>query len=134
MVLKGDGKSPRTIGNYRESLGLLSSFLAGGYPFLTKVSAEHLREWLNDLRSRGNKPSTVNTRYRAANAFFKWLISEGERQDNPLERIEPPHVPETVQPYTPARTYNRSSKRSMAGDSGAWTQRAGRLMAKSTIT
>jgi site-specific recombinase XerD len=69
LVLKGDAKSPRTIGNYRESVGLLSSFLAaGGYALITNVSAEHLREWLGDLRSRGNKPSTVNTRYRAANA------------------------------------------------------------------
>jgi len=100
LVLKGDGKSPRTIGNYRDSVGALSGFLAaGGYPLLTNVSAEHLREWLSDLRSRGNKPSTVNTRYRAAFAFFKWLIGEGERRDNPLDRIQPPQVPETVQPY-----------------------------------
>ncbi len=49
-------------------------FLAeGGFPALTNVTAEHLREWLNHLRERGNKPATVNTRYRAANGFFKWL-------------------------------------------------------------
>lgn len=79
--------------------GPLGLFASGGYPLLVNVTAEHLREWLSDLRSRGNKPSTVNTRYRAAFAFFKWLIGEGERQDNPLARIEPPQVPETVQPY-----------------------------------
>ena len=100
LVLKGDGRSPRTIGNYRESVGLLASFLAaGGFPLLTNVTAEHLREWLGDLRSRGNKPATVNTRYRAAYVFFKWLVSEGEARENPLERIEPPRVPETVQPW-----------------------------------
>ncbi|MPZ50511.1 MAG: hypothetical protein GEU75_14635 [Dehalococcoidia bacterium] len=71
----------------------------GRIPDAVHVSAEHLREWLNELRSRGNKPSTVNTRYRAANSFFKWLTSEGERQDNPLDRIEAPQVPETIQPY-----------------------------------
>jgi integrase/recombinase XerD len=58
-----------------------------------------LREWLGELRSKGNKPSTVNTRYRAANAFFKWLVSEGEARENPLGRIDPPKVPETIQPY-----------------------------------
>jgi site-specific recombinase XerD len=69
LVLKGDGKSPRTIGNYRESVRMLASFLAaGGFPALTNVTTEHLREWLGALRSRGNKPSTVNRRYRAANA------------------------------------------------------------------
>ena len=41
----------------------------------------------------------MNTRYRAANGFFKWLSLEGERRDNPLDRIQPPQVPETVQGY-----------------------------------
>ena len=100
LVLRGDGRSPRTIEGYRDSLRLLAEFLAeGGFPLLSNVTAEHLREWLNALRERGNKPATVNTRYRAANGFFKWLVLEGERRDNPLERIEPPRVPETVQGY-----------------------------------
>ena len=108
LVLKGDGKSPRTIGNYKESVGMLTSFLAsGGFPPLTNVTAEHLREWLGDLRSRGNKPSTVNTRYRATNAFVKWLINEGQLRDNPLDRIEPPRIPETVQPYYTAEDVQR---------------------------
>jgi site-specific recombinase XerD len=47
----------------------------------------------------GNKPATVNTRYRGVYAFYKWLCHEGEVRENPLKRIEPPHVPETVQPY-----------------------------------
>jgi integrase/recombinase XerC len=72
------------------------------FPSLTVVTAEHLREWLSDLRGRGNKPATVNTRYRSANAFFNWLISEGEIREDPLARISPPKVPETVQAhYTP---------------------------------
>jgi integrase len=58
-----------------------------------------LREWLNDLRERGNKPATVNTRYRGVRAFYKWLVKEGEIQESPIERIEPPRVPEAVQPY-----------------------------------
>jgi hypothetical protein len=33
LVLKGDGKSPRTLENYRESVGQLAGFLAkGGFP------------------------------------------------------------------------------------------------------
>ncbi len=53
LVLKGDGRSPRTIGNYRESVGMLASFLAaGGFPLLTNVTAEHVREWLNQTVHR----------------------------------------------------------------------------------
>ncbi|MDP2948943.1 MAG: tyrosine-type recombinase/integrase, partial [Chloroflexota bacterium] len=100
LVLRGDGKSPRTIEGYADSVRQLASFLReGGFPSLTQATAEHLREWFNALRERGNKPATVNTRYRGVHAFYKWLLKEGEVRENPLTRIEPPQVPETVQPY-----------------------------------
>ena len=100
LVLRGDGKSPRTIQGYVDSVRQLASFLhRGGFPSLTQATAEHLREWFIALRERGNKPSTVNTRYRGVHAFFKWLLKEGEVRENPLTPIEPPKVPETVQPY-----------------------------------
>lgn len=100
LVLRGDGKSPRTIEGYSDSVRQLASFLQrGGHPSVTETTAEHLREWLNELRARGNKPATVNTRYRAANAFYNWLLREGEVGANPLAFIEPPRVPEAIQPY-----------------------------------
>jgi len=100
LVLRGDGKSPRTIGGYADSVRQLASFLQqGGFPSLTQATAEHLREWFTALRERGNKPATVNTRYRGVDAFYKWLLKEGEVRENPLTRIEAPQVPETVQPY-----------------------------------
>jgi site-specific recombinase XerD len=79
---------------------LLHGFLKnGGYPPLEAATSEHLREWLNGLRAKGNRPSTVNTRYRGAHAFYKWLVEEGETKENPLQRIAPPSIPESVQPY-----------------------------------
>ena len=99
-MLRGDGKSPRTIEGYADSVRQLASFLkTGGFPSLSEATAEHVREWLNELRNRGNKPATVNTRYRGVHAFYKWLVEEGELRENPLTRIQPPRVPETVQPY-----------------------------------
>ena len=100
LVLRGDGKSPDTLGGYGRSLKQLSAFLAaGGFPQLALATAEHLREWLNALRDKGNKPATVNTRYRAVHRFYEWLRSEGEAQENPMARIEPPRVPDVVQPH-----------------------------------
>jgi site-specific recombinase XerD len=111
LVLKGDGKSPKTIEKYGESVGQLAAFLArGNFPLLAAVNAEHLREWLGELRERGNRPATVSTRYHAANTFFNWLVAEGERTDNPLSRIGPPRVPETVQPYYSADDVQRVLK------------------------
>ena len=107
LVLRGDGKSARTIEGYTDSMRQLSSFLVSrGFPALTQVTAEHIREWLIALRERGNKPATVNTRYRAANAFYGWLLREGEVRENPMTPIEPPKIPETVQPYYTADDLN----------------------------
>jgi site-specific recombinase XerD len=84
LVLRGDGKSARTIEGYTDSMRQLSSWLATrGFPVLTQVTAEHIREWLTALRERGNKPATVNTRYRAANAFFGWLKKAGRDSGKP---------------------------------------------------
>jgi len=109
LVLRGDGKSPRTIGSYADSVRQLASFLrTGGFPSLTEATAEHLRDWFTTLRERGNKPATVNTRYRGVHAFYKWLLKEGEVRENPLTPIEPPQVPETVQPYSSRRSCSSS--------------------------
>lgn len=107
LVLRGDGKSARTVEGYPDSVRQLSTFLASkGFPVLTEMSSEHAREWLNSLRERGNKPATVNTRYRAANAFYGWLLKEGEIRQNPLDPIEPPRIADTVQPYYTADDLN----------------------------
>ena len=69
LVLRGDGKSRRTIDGYGDSVRQLAAFLrAGSFPPVAVASAEHLREWFNALRERGNKPATVNTRYRGVHA------------------------------------------------------------------
>jgi site-specific recombinase XerD len=73
-VLRGDGKSPSTLESYGRSLRQLSAFLtAGGFPPLAAATAEHLREWLNSLRERNNKPATVNTRSERFRRASKWL-------------------------------------------------------------
>jgi hypothetical protein len=41
---------------------------------MASASAERLREWLNALRERGNKPPTVNTRYLAAGSVREEAI------------------------------------------------------------
>ena len=84
LVLRGDGKSPRTIEGYSDSVRQLAAFLErGGFPPLTEATAEHVREWLNELRNRGNKAATVNTRYRGVHAFYKWLVEEGRGSGEP---------------------------------------------------
>jgi site-specific recombinase XerD len=41
------------------------------------------------------KPATANNRYRGCQAFFRWLVEEGELRESPMVRMRPPRVPET---------------------------------------
>jgi len=100
LHLRAQGRADKTVHTYTSSLALLQGFSERrGMPALPDLSTEHLREFFNDQFERGNKPSTVSVRYRALQQFYKWLLIEGERTDNPLDRIPAPRVPETIQPH-----------------------------------
>jgi site-specific recombinase XerC len=70
-----------------------------GMPPVENLTAEHLRHHLLKLYEKGNKPATISIRYRSLKSYYKWLVNEGERQDNPLNRIPPPKVPESIQKH-----------------------------------
>lgn len=59
----------------------------------------HVRHWLNILHKKDNKPATVSVRYRSANRFFSWCVAEEERTDNPMDRVDPPKIPDTIKAY-----------------------------------
>lgn len=68
-------------------------------PPLVSLTAEHIREYLNSLYERGNKPATVVNRFRSLQQFYRWLAEEGERTDSPMDRISPPRVPDQILPH-----------------------------------
>jgi len=68
-------------------------------PPLVSLTAEHIREYLNSLYERGNKPATVVNRFRSLQQFYRWLVEEGERTDSPMDRISPPRVPDQILPH-----------------------------------
>lgn len=99
LELRGSGRAQGTLTIYGESVRFLSRFCQDqGMPSLANVTAEHVREFMADLASR-NKPASVHARYRALKRFFKWLVTEGVRNDNPMDRIKPPRLPELIQPH-----------------------------------
>jgi site-specific recombinase XerD len=103
LSLRANGRKEKTQETYIESLKGLQRFLAErGMPSFLAATTEHIREFLNALFERGNKPATVSVRYRALRKFYGWLVTEGERPDNPMGRIPPPRLPDVLQPhYTP---------------------------------
>ena len=70
-----------------------------GLPGLAEMDRNVVRHWLIGLHQRGNKPGGISVRYRAVNRFFKWCVVEEERADNPMDRIDPPRIPDEIQPF-----------------------------------
>ncbi len=95
LTLKVSGRSPRTLEAYELAIKALLSCLddVGLRIDPTDVTSEHIRMFLASLLDRA-APATVNQRYRSLHRFFAWLVTEGERQDNPVSRIPVPKVPE----------------------------------------
>jgi site-specific recombinase XerD len=93
--LKAENKSPRTIETYLEAIELLGDFLARmGMPQdVTAIHREHVESFIGEMLEHF-KPSTANNRYRSLQAFFRWLVEEGEIHESPMAKMHPPRIPE----------------------------------------
>ncbi len=88
-------RAPRTITTYLDAVGQLDGFLRSqGMPqAVTDVRREHVEAFFGDLLTRV-KPATAAIRYRSLQQFFKWCVEEDEIQRSPMERMQPPNVPD----------------------------------------
>ena len=100
LSLGASGRAVKTLRTYGDAVGMLSGFARDlALPGLARMDANVVRQWLMSLHQRGNKPGGISVRYRAVKRFFKWAVQEEEREDNPMDRIDPPRIPDEIQPY-----------------------------------
>lgn len=97
--LRAENLSPRTQETYTESARQLAEFLADkGMPlYVAKIKREHVEAFITSLLERW-KPATANNRFRGLQAFFNWLVDEGEVKESPMAKMKPPRVPEMAPP------------------------------------
>ncbi len=88
--------SPRTLDTYMASVEQLAAFLAvNGMPMqVAAIRREHVEAFLERLIAT-RKPATANNRYRGLQAFFRFLVDDGEIPGSPMDRMRPPKVPDT---------------------------------------
>ena len=93
--LKASRRAPKTRKSYLDAAGQRVDYLEGhGMPAgAAVVRREHVEVFLAAL-AETRSPSTVATRYRALQQFFKWLIEEGETDDSPMRNMRPPTIPD----------------------------------------
>ena len=95
LALRAMNRSLKTQETYLDATQQFVAFLeVRGMPKLPSgVKREHVEAFLvHLLEDRGLASSTVNNRYRGLQAFFKWMLEEGEIQRSPMERMKPPQI------------------------------------------
>jgi len=87
MMSAERGASENTLQSYRRDLEDAAEFVSGS---LGEASAEHLRDYLASLVSRGFAASSQARRLSALRQFFKFLHAEGVRADDPTGTLDMP--------------------------------------------
>lgn len=57
----------------------------------SRVDADHVRAWLASLHRR-RSPATMGRKLASVRSFFRWLVREGERRDDPTAGLPMPKL------------------------------------------
>jgi integrase/recombinase XerD len=79
-----------TLTAYAKDLADAQAFLTGRGRGLDDGSAEDLEAYFNDLGARGLSPATASRRRAAVRQFYRFVLIEGWRADDPSRRIDAP--------------------------------------------
>jgi len=94
-----DGLSRNTLAAYRRDLALLARWLGGRGGTLAAAAEADLQAYVA-ARHPGSRPSSGNRRLTVFRRFYRWLLREGRRPDDPTLRIsaarQPPRFPGTL--------------------------------------
>ncbi|MBV6631998.1 MAG: site-specific tyrosine recombinase XerD [Alphaproteobacteria bacterium] len=90
MLTAERGASANTRDAYRRDLADLAGFLDGKGVGPADAAENHLRDYFSHLAADDVNPRTAARRLSAFRQFFKFLVSEGQRVDDPTRHIDPP--------------------------------------------
>jgi site-specific recombinase XerD len=85
--------SAGTLGWYKQLLKMFGAFLnMQGVTAAREVTPTHLRQYLKQMRARGNSTVTVERAYGGLRCFFGLLARERLIAQNPISLVEKPRV------------------------------------------
>jgi integrase/recombinase XerD len=79
-----------TLTAYARDLSDAAAFLAGRGRDLADASAEDIEAYFSALGDRGLSPATAARRRASARQFYRFVLGEGWRADDPSRRVEAP--------------------------------------------
>lgn len=88
-------RAEKTTKIYLDALNRLIAYLeAQGMPTGSRaVRREHVESYIA-ARRETVQPTTLSVEFRALQQFFKWALEEEEIDRSPMERMQPPRVPD----------------------------------------
>jgi len=109
---RAEGKSPKTVAWVTSSVGYFAEFLGPGQQDIGIITGNDLRRFIIALRDKPkfanhpyNKPQqtklsvqSIETYCRAVKTFFGFLKREGFTENNTMEKVKMPKVPEVIIP------------------------------------
>ena len=92
LVLERDGKSGRTVTNYKQPLVMFWRWLvANNLPVdITAITEEQLSQYIVARRRDGITNASLRTHLTAFRVFFKWLVEQGYIDVSPAAKIKRP--------------------------------------------
>lgn len=91
MLVAERGAAKNTVEAYARDLSSVSDFLSHKkLGPLADAQTEHLRAYFKDQKREAVSERTVARRLSCLRQFYRFLLDEGHREDNPVDRIESP--------------------------------------------
>ncbi|MCM0605528.1 MAG: tyrosine recombinase [Xanthomonadaceae bacterium] len=81
-----EGRSENTVQSYSRDLKQLSE----SHGNLKSLTSEELTQFFHKLSKQGMSAATINRKLSAIRQFYKFLVLEGELENNPASQIESP--------------------------------------------
>lgn len=88
MLAAERGAAENTLAGYRRDLEDFSGFL--GRKKIAEATSDHISKYMSDLTRRGFAESSQARRLSALKQFYKFLYSEGSREDDPTRTLSAP--------------------------------------------
>lgn len=89
-----DGLSAKTLESYRRDLGQFADWLAKAGSRLTEAGAGEIQQFLADRTLRqGVAARSLARQLSALKRYYRWLLRQGRRGDDPTINIEAPRLP-----------------------------------------
>src|SRR5690242_8212380 len=99
MLAAERGAARNTLLAYQSDLSDLAAFAAARGASLATADADTLRAWLARLSDAGIGPRSAARKLSALRQFYRFLVREEVREDDPTQLLDSPRLPRSLPKY-----------------------------------